>query len=279
MYPSCRLLATLALATIAASLPQASPNLVPDYEVKILMDPTVVLGSDLKLKPAVLSTFDMSSAVTKMNVQFLDKDDKTIYNAGWSPRLRKIEDGLKFELTYKKRYPITGGDIDAALAAANRGGFNAGDASYDAQVEWGFQKQTLSISHQKTATGAGFSGLDLPGTSESRSMFIQSAPSKFDNWLYKHWGTNMLSDARIYGPVLAKRSIGTWNGSKLYIEVWPVKNSLAETGTDYIVEASFKAKSRTTASNKHGELIAYLQGKGWLLAEDSLKTTLIMERY
>jgi hypothetical protein len=34
---------------------------------------------------------------------------------------------------------------------ANNDGFGAGTAKYKAQVKWGFQKQTLSFSHKKTA--------------------------------------------------------------------------------------------------------------------------------
>jgi hypothetical protein len=67
-------------------------------------------------------------------------------------------------------------------------------------------------------------------------------------------------------------------GLQLYIEVWPIRNA-AGTGTEYVVEASFKTTSQTTASTKHDELITYLQGKGWFLAQDSLKTQLIMDRY
>jgi len=201
-----------------ASLAQAASNMVPDYEVKLLMDPTVVLDSSFKLKPTVLSTFAMPTTVTKMNVQFLDTDTKPIYNAGWSPRIRKTENENNFELTYKKRYAISGGDIDTALTVANNEGFNSGDTNYDAQVEWGYQKQTLSISRQKSASDSGYSGMDLPGTSNSRSMLISDAPDKFDDWLYNNWGTSTLAVSRIYGPILAKRSIGTWSGLQLYIE-------------------------------------------------------------
>jgi hypothetical protein len=41
---------------------------------------------------------------------------------------------------------FTDGDIDAALTAANSNGFNAHTKKYEAQVEWGYQTQTLSIS-------------------------------------------------------------------------------------------------------------------------------------
>ncbi|KAK0735156.1 hypothetical protein B0T26DRAFT_737580 [Lasiosphaeria miniovina] len=252
--------------------------MVPDYEVKLLLNPTAVLGSDNKLTSAVRSAFGMPTSVTKMNVQFLDKSSKEIYNAGWSPRIRKIEGASDFELTYKKRYNITGGDIDAALTTANAEGFDVGDTGYDAQVEWGYTKQTLSISRQKTGSGSGYSGMDLPGTSNSRDMLIDEAPDKFDDWLFNNWGTGALAVARTFGPVLAKRSVGSWSGLELYIEVWPIRDA-AGTGIEYVVEASFKTGSRTTASAKHDSLIAYLQGQGWFLAQDSLKTQLIMDRY
>ena len=271
-------LVTATATVIFASMVQAASNMVPDYEVKLLLDPAKVLGSDHKLTPTVLSTFAMPTTVTKMNVQFLDTSTEEIYNTGWSPRLRKIEGVADFEATYKKRYAITGGDIDAALTTANNEGFDSDTTKYDAQIEWGYRKQTLSISRQKTASGSGYSGMDLPGTSRSRTFMINDAPDKFDDWLFNDWGTGALAVSRIFGPVLAKRSIGTWSGLKLYIEVWPIIDA-AGTGTEYIVEASFKTTSRTTASSKHDGLINFLQDKGWFLAQDSLKTQLIMERY
>jgi len=275
MYTPSRL---LAIAVAAASLAQAASNMVPDYEVKLLMDPTVVLGTDNKLKPTVLSTFAMPTSVTKMNVQFLDTNSQPIYNAGGSPRMRKTEGETGFELTYKKRYPITGGNIDGALTTANGEGFDSTTTTYDAQIEWGYTQQTLSISRQKTGSDSGYSGMDLPNLSNSRTMMINNAPDKFDDWLYNNWGTDTLAISRLYGPILAKRSIGTWSGLQLYIEVWPINNA-AGTGIEYIVEASFKTTSRTTASSQHDALITFLQGKGWFLAQDSLKTSLIMQRY
>lgn len=270
-------LAAVTVALGAAGSAHAASNMTPDYEVKLLMSPAAVLGSDHKLTGPVLSAFGMPTTVTKMNVQFLD-DAKELYDNGWSPRIRKTEGESGFELTYKKRYPITGGDIDGTLTTANAEGFDSGDTGYEAQVEWGYQKQTLSISRPKSASSSGYSGMELPGTSNSRSMLISNAPDKFDDWLFGGWGTDVLGVSRIYGPVLAKRSIGTWSGMTLYVEVWPILNA-AGTGTEDIVEASFKTTSRTTASTKHDSLIAYLQSKGWFLAQDSLKTQLIMDRY
>jgi hypothetical protein len=253
--------------------------MTPDYEVKLLMNPSVVLNSgDHKLTPTVLSTFAMPTSVTKMNIQFLDTSSKEIYAAGWSPRIRKTEGESDFELTYKKRYPITGDDIDSTLTTANVGGFDSGDTSYDAQVEWGYAQKTLSISRKKTTSDSGYSGMDLPGTTASRNMLIDEAPDKFDDWVSNNWGTTKLATSTIFGPVLAKRSIGTWNSTQLYIEVWPIKDA-AGTGTEYIVEASFKTTSRSEAGQKKDALQTFLTGKGWFVAQDSLKTGLIMDRY
>ncbi|TID16348.1 hypothetical protein E6O75_ATG11466 [Venturia nashicola] len=121
--------------------------------------------------------------------------------------------------------------------------------------------------------------MDLPAQSASRMMMINNAPNKFKNWNYNSWGADQLSNSRIYGPILAKRSIGTWSGiKKFYIEVWPIK-AASGSGIEYIVEASFKVTDRSTASSKHDELVSFLQEKGWFVAQDSLKTALIMQRY
>ncbi|MFC5470985.1 hypothetical protein ACFPPD_20050 [Cohnella suwonensis] len=256
----------------------AASNMVPDYEVKLMMNPSAVLGSDFKLTSTVLNAFSMPTTVTKLNVAFLDTNAKDIYGNGWSPRIRKIENENDFELTYKKRYPITNGDINAALTQANSEGFDSSDTNYSAQVEWGYQNKTLSITRKKSGSKSGYSGMDLPSISDARSLMINNAPDKFNDWLYSDWGTTKLQSSRYFGPVLAKRSTGTWSGMTLDIEVWPIKNA-ASTGTEYIVEASFKTTSQSTASTKQAELIGFLQSKGWFLAQDSLKTQLIMDRY
>ncbi|KAM7210939.1 hypothetical protein V8F06_013674 [Rhypophila decipiens] len=272
------LLSLLAHHVLPAS---AASNMVPDYEVKLLMNATAVLDptNSYKLKPSVLSAFSMPTSVTKMNVQFLDTNTKQIYNAGWSPRIRKTEGESGFELTYKKRYPVSGSDINAALTTANSEGFDSTDTDWDAQIEWGYYQKTLSISRKKSATKSGYSGMDLPSTSDSRSMLIDKAPGTFEDWGgVNNWGTDLLGVSRIYGPVLAKRSIGTWSGLEVYIEVWPIKD-VAGTGIEYIVEASFKTGSVSVAGTKSSDLQTYLEGQGWFSAGDSLKTSLIMDRY
>ncbi|KAF4170830.1 hypothetical protein CNMCM8694_005647 [Aspergillus lentulus] len=254
--------------------------MVPEYEVRLQLNPAAVLGPNHELTDTVLSTFGIPpTSPIKLNVQFLDTSDKELYTAGWSARIRKTENEDDFELTYKKRYTITGGDIDAALAAANNDGFSTASANYEAQVEWGYQNQTLSISRKKTIADSGNSRMDLPGTSRSIEMLVKEAPDKFENWRPNNWGTRALAVSRIFGPVCASRCIGTWNQMRLYLEVWPLIKLKGSTEIEYIVEASFKTKSRQTAADEKSRLADRLEEKGWFLAQDSLKTQLIMERY
>ena len=256
--------------------------MVPDYEVKLLLDAAAVLGADNKLTPEVLKAFEMPKTVTKMNVQFFDTNDKSLYTAGWSPRIRKTEGEAEVELTYKKRYPIdltaaTRGGIDGALATAKAEGFDSSDENFDAQVEWGYQKQTLSVSYQATAPGSEHSGIELPGQDESQEMLIKGAPSKSKDWK-KHRGTEALGASRIYEPVLARRSTGRWGELKVYIEVWPIRDE-AGTGIQHVVEASFKAKKQSKAADKQAGLVKFLTEREWFVPQDSLKTQLIMDRY
>ncbi|KAK3682797.1 hypothetical protein B0T22DRAFT_494437 [Podospora appendiculata] len=255
----------------------------PNYEVKFLLDPALVLdATSHKLTAEVLSALSLSSKVAKMNVQFLDTDTKDIYNAGWSPRIRKMEKKeTELELTYKKRYPINGTDLDATLALAASQGFGDDeDADYEPQVEWGFSKQTLSLSNDKSDKSASPGGMDLPDVDASRKMLIAKAPGKFENWLEPGWGKELLARARVFGPVLAKRSTGDWNGTKMYVEVWPIRAAAQEAdGLEYVVEASFKADTNDEASATRDALRALLSDKGWLVEKDSLKTQMIMDRY
>ncbi|MGM1045702.1 MAG: hypothetical protein ACQEXX_06115 [Bacillota bacterium] len=255
--------------------------MTPNYELKVFLDPAVVLDGNKELKSDVMAYFNMSTTAEKMAVQFMDTENLDLNQAGWSVRIRKKEaytDG-KFELVYKKRYPIMNGDIDGALMLAASEGFEASDTNYEAQVDWGYQKQTLSISRKKTIKKSGYEGMELPTPKDSRNWTISEAPGKFDNWLGSGWGTGRLAEVqKARGPVDANRHVGTWNGIETYVEVWQLLNSTG-TGFDYIVEASFKLDSSTEAAAKKANFEADMAAAGWFLPVDQLKTQLILERY
>jgi len=259
--------------------------MVPDFEVKLLLNPSEVLGSDGKLKHDVLAAFTISQSTKKMKVQFVDTVEKDIYNNGWNLRIRKEENADKFELTYKKRYSVNEGysatakeNINAVLNTAKQDGFDS-TMSYDAQVEVGYQKQTLSISLDKKIPDSGFSELELPKEQKSRDILIEKAPEKFKDGQGKNWGTQHLEKSIIYGPVLAKRSKGSFDEFTLSIEVWPIRKSKENETLVPIVEVSFKTADLIKALDGRAKLQAFLKDKDWFLPEDSLKTKLIMERY
>ncbi|OAL55715.1 hypothetical protein IQ07DRAFT_583158 [Pyrenochaeta sp. DS3sAY3a] len=257
----------------------------PDFEVKVLLKASAVLGSDNKPNDAVASAFSLSGGAKKMNVQFFDTNCQEIYKSGWSLRIRKSEGENEFEVNYKKRYPLDEGfsttDADAVSAgvkAAESDGF-ASSLGYEAQVEVGYQKKTLSISHTATHPDSGFSGTTLPAEDKSREFLNTYAPEKFRTWASSNWGSEKLEESRIYGPVLAKRFKGKWNGLRVSIEVWPIRSSKLNAELENIVEVSFKADILTTALEQRGKLVAFVESQGWLVPKDSLKTALIMERY
>ncbi|MFD2333131.1 hypothetical protein ACFSR7_28070 [Cohnella sp. GCM10020058] len=252
----------------------------PNYEVKWYLDPGVVLGSDHKLKNAVLNAFDMPSTVEKMNVEYLDSDDLDLHAEGWDVRIRKMESysDEEFEVTYKMRYPIAGGNIQAALNAAAADGFDADEDDYEAQIDWGYASQTLSFSNKKDAELDGYAGMELPSKGDSRNLAEDLIPGKLENWQSGDWAEDILHDAHVYGPVSAKRSIGKWDDEKLYIEVWEIKKA-SGSGYEYLVEASFKEDDYATASAKRDSLKNKLIAEGWFLPQDGLKTTKILERY
>jgi hypothetical protein len=280
-------LATLTAVTLlfgeAASHPMianAVSPAVPNYEVKLFMNPTVTLNSSQDLNSAVRNYFGMPSTKTKMSMQFLDTTGQAINTQGWNVRVRKMENFSddEFELTYKKRYAITNGAIDTALATAATAGFDRTETDYAAQIEWGDQKQTLSLSNQKTVHHNGYSGMELLSKSDAISEAVSHAPGKFENWVDRNWGIDQLNASQKYGPVDGKRWIGTWQGSPIYIEVWQVLNATG-TGYEYIVEASCKTTSRTDAANRSAQLKSTLTTQGWLWPTNVLKTQLILDRY
>ncbi|KUL91030.1 hypothetical protein ZTR_01000 [Talaromyces verruculosus] len=257
---------------------QPGPGIKPDYEVRLQLDPSTVLNpNDNELNILITTAFKVRDVIN-LRVQFLDTDFKDIYNATWSTRIRKFGNKKDFELAYKKRYPVADGDIGRAIAAANNDGFGASDTKYEAQIEWGYQKRTLSITRKKKVD-SGNHGTDLPDLSDSRQMLIDKAPDKFNNWKdNKNWGIDALARSRIYGPVLVKRYTGIWNDLELDIENWTLRNATGK-GTENIVQISFKTASYQTVLDEQCKLMNFLREKNWFSAKDSLMTQTIMERY
>lgn len=248
--------------------------MVPKYEVKLLLEPSVALDSNHQLDHAIKETFSVTAASQKIKVQFLDTNDRDIFCRDWSARIRKKEGENELELTFKKRYKILDGEIDATLKRAAQDGFVLDNTIFEAQVDWGFKNQTLSINRDEPYAHVEGQGGELPQGDDAQEMLIEKAPERFTTEV----DPAFLAQARIYGPIIAERFAGTFDGDDLDIEVWPIRD-VAGTGFEYIVEASFKVRKYPKAEKRRKELKELLEKKGWFLANDSLRTTLIMERY
>ncbi|MFJ8526945.1 hypothetical protein [Bacillus sp. NPDC094106] len=253
----------------------ASP-MEPNFEVKLLVKPEQVLDSKQKIHKEVLEHFQVHSDYERIQVQFLDTASKDLSKEGWFARIRKKEFSKDFELTYKKRYPIQNGTIYDALEIAKKDGFDSKSENYEAEVDWGFEKKTLSISNKKNYSAKGYGILDLPNEQVAKKMLIEKLPGKMNKWLYANWGEKMLSNSHIYGPVLMKRYTGETNGIKTNIEIWPVDNT-GKVEEDYVIEVSFKARDENIAKKQRELLMNSLEKKGWFLPKDSLKTELIFQ--
>lgn len=277
-------------------------KLVPNYEVKLLLKPEVVLKKDnngqltTQLDDKVLQEFKVKGEPIDMSIQFIDtKTPQTIQDAGWNLRIRKSADKKsagKFGLTWKKRvkidvnqHPDPADNIAVAVDTANKEGFDFDkDAGFEPQVEVGYKAQTLSISYNDDISDEGYSGMALPEIEHSCKVLLNNAPPQFNTWAGSvsaqgSGSSGPLAGAVVYGPVNAKRYVGEWNDDKLYIEVWPIRTSRKDSKMELVVEASFKTEKTNKAMKGRDKLAEYLDGKHWFKPEDSLKTGMIMDRY
>jgi hypothetical protein len=171
-----------------------------DYEVKVLVNPDVALevGDPTRPNQTLRDTFGIHGSENGI-MQFLDGNNRELFQAGLIARIRALEGDEKLQLTYKKRYDIDGDDEDAvnrALDQATGDGF--GD-QYEAQIEWGLDEKQLTISRKKKGPKVGGS-LDLPGKKKSREIIVSELPSRMDDQI-DGGAKAILQDAHLYGPV------------------------------------------------------------------------------
>ncbi|NUS11273.1 MAG: hypothetical protein HOY69_07675 [Streptomyces sp.] len=255
----------------------ADSNAVPTYEVKIDLTASALDSSDAPTS-AVKAAFGISGSSKARSYEYFDTSALDLNAEGWDVRLRH-KSGSDFEETYKKRFPITGGDIGAALDEANDEGFDSSDTNYDAQVDWGYAKQTLSFSNEKSRSGSGYSGTSMPSASTGRSWLVNEIPGKLEDWGSNNWGKDTLQASAAHGPVTSQVWSGAWESSDdASIEVLPVVDA-AGTGTEYVVELSFKTDDYGDAAQLHADAISVADAHGWLYHGDILKTQLILDRY
>ncbi|MFD9001547.1 hypothetical protein ACFV0T_11340 [Streptomyces sp. NPDC059582] len=256
---------------------QAASNAVPTYEVKINLT-TAALDASHNPLAAVKSAFGITGSAKARSYTYYDTDALALNAQGWDVRLRH-KSGSSFEESYKKRFTVTNGDIDAALTTANAAGFSSSDTNYDAEVDWGYSKQTLSFSNEKSHSASGYSGTAMPSAATGLSWLVGEIPGKLEDWNSSNWGKTTLQASRSHGPVTSQVWGGAWEVSDdAGIEVLPVVGA-SGSGTEYVVEVSFKTDDYDDASKLHTDAINVAESHGWLYHGDVLKTQTILGRY
>lgn len=270
-------LATVAVVLSPATSAHADANADPTYEVKIDLT-TAALDASHNPTSAVKAAFGITGSAKARSYAYYDTDGQDLNGQGWDVRLRH-KSGSDFEESYKKRFPVVNGDIDAALDEANAAGFDSSDTNYDAEVDWGYANQTLSFSNEKSHSGSSYSGTSMPTGATGLGWLVNEIPGKLEDWNSKNWGKDTLQAARVHGPVTSKVYDGAWESSDdASIEVLPVVGA-SGSGTDYVVELSLKTDDYADAAQLHQDAISVAQSHGWLYQGDILKTQLILDRY
>ena len=252
----------------------------PGVEVKFFLNPSLVLDLYHQPNSELRSVFAVTETPLAIRMEFLDSPTHELHAEHWNVRLRKMEGQDALELTFKRRYPVCDG-LKAALTTAAQEGFGAAERDYEPELEWGYEKQTLTFANEKQAKGGKAHTLQLPAVEEAQKLVAgANLPGKLRHWKEDGWAKHILSSARLYGPVDGWR----WRGRQaeiddtIALEVWAVPNANGS-GTEPMVEISFKKKEYDErAATKREKLRALLEEKGWLLKEDVLKTERILQR-
>lgn len=304
-----KLSALLAFACIFALLPisaAAAPpqKVAPGFEVKFLLDPDVVLENG-ELKQEFKDLFEINDYNDRL-VQYIDTTDKAFEAEGWTNRVRvkaSRKKDYRFELSFKKRYAVEdlGSGInweamEATINKARKDGFYPGSDVYPAEIDWGYNKATLSFTWEENVYRTGdYSHYPIkftpPALEDATTMLLEHMKRNERDWKGTFWATDLLNrDAHLYGTIYYRKYVGVFSGAEddeISCEVWPIKDETGE-GKEYIVEVSFGVPSAPdayeTADTLRTNLLDTLRntkidGKNILIEGDGLKTATILDRY
>ena len=250
----------------------AEPMGIDGVEVKYLLDPAKVLDAEGKPTEEVLKLLGWTGKVKNRGMQFLDVEGKLYNAAGWSNRVRIKQGDDEYDVTFKKRYTVENGYIAAALALAEADGFVKGLEDYEAELDWGYNKLTLSISYEESVDKVGYDDTVLPSLEDSIAM-VQGAMPEFVKAVDAD-----ITKAVLCGPIYYPRYTGELAGMELDIEICAITNQ--KTGaTEYVFEVAFSTDTYEEAVAKRDELMKILDDAGVLLKEDGLKTNKILNAY
>ena len=260
----------MAVSMMAPAL--ADPMAIDGVEVKYLLDPAKVLDAEGKPTEEVLKALGWTGKVKNRGMQFLDVEGKLYNEAGWSNRVRIKQGDDEYDVTFKKRYAVENGDIAAALAKAEADGFVAGLDGYECELDWGWNKLTLSVATEESVAKVGYDDTVLPNLEDSIAMVEGAMPDPV-----KAVAAD-ITKAVLCGPIYYPRYTGELAGMELDIEICAIPNQ--KTGEiEYVFEVAFSTDTYEEAAAKRDEIAQILEATGYLLKEDGLKTNKILNAF
>ncbi|WP_329458366.1 hypothetical protein [Streptomyces sp. NBC_01497] len=274
--------ATAALAAAWTLPAHAADNADPGFQVKLLVDPTKILGSSGTPLAAANSAFGLGKASGVEAAEYLDSSSRQLENEGWSVRVRHDDADDQVKETYKKRYAIAGDGTDAdalddALDQAADDSFDADEEDYDAQVDLSYNQATLDFSDDKKADADGLGSGKLPSAADARDDVVNDLPGKLDDLGSKNFAADILAGAHIYGPVVQTDYPGTLAGQAVELQITPMHG--APGGSGYWAEISADATSLPKAVALRTSIVNALNAHGWLIPQNAFKTEQILATY
>ena len=242
-------------------------------EIKLLLDNEAVLDEENLLKESIREAFQTGNDYEAIYVEYLDTAERDFQNAGWINRIRLKEGKSKYTLTYKRRFSVPDNNLASAVADACEVGFSVSNEELPAEVDWGYSRMTLSFSNESEIKSESPLDITLLDCSDAIQMIADHMPPEEKDCQSDSWGTNLIKEAQIAGPVRFMRYSGVFDGYDIRIEIWPIE-SRGE--IEYISEFSAQAEDMDEAAVMHERLISSLDEMGILLPIDALKTQMIL---
>ena len=259
---------------------KAEQKLNPDgYELHFLLNSELALDESHQLKQELREEYKTGDKVKSYRLVYFETADRAFSSEGWVNRLRRKDGGKKgFELTYKKRYTVSGEDISAAMRLAELEGFDLSDENWETEIEWGYSGMTLSVSTESNFSYGGYVRIDDLDPTSAAATAARLMPAEEQNWKEEGWGSSQMAVARMAGPISFNRYTGTAFGREVQIEVWKMHGQDGEANL-YITELSFKAENYEDAATSREAITAGLAKVGLLIPDDALKTQQILNAY
>ena len=273
------LLVAAALSAAAESTGNAAETLReafgPEYEIMLHLDDTRVLDDEHNLAEWVRTRLETGEKCQGYGVIYLDTPERDYLHSGWINRIRVKEGKKKYTFTFKKRYPVHGGNVESALDAALADGFTPADPDISAEIDWGYNRMTLSLTaeaelkleekadihHLESGEAARLTAAYMPPQERNRANQSPAAPE-----------AGVLEKI---GPLRFVRYTGTLERHSVRIEIWPMPFSGE---MRYLTKFSAKCKTAGEAVKLREDCIRALDEMGILLHDDTFKSEWILRR-